>query len=91
MMTPPNLSYPHRYCSNNRALIAVSDSCGCFYCLETFPGTDVVEWIHEDPRKPANTALCPRCGIDSVLPSPPVELNKKFLAAMDKHWFERTT
>ena len=47
----------------NRDRITAAPSCGCFYCLATVPGDDVREWV-DDGR----TALCPRCGIDSVLP-----------------------
>jgi hypothetical protein len=36
------------------------------------------------------TALCPRCGIDAVLPSAvPVALTAELLAAMHAHWFCR--
>jgi hypothetical protein len=37
--------------------------CGCYYCLATFPSGDIHEW-----RDDSQTAVCPRCGIDSVLP-----------------------
>lgn len=33
------------------------------------------------------TALCPRCGIDAVLPSAAVALGKQMLAEMNAHWF----
>jgi hypothetical protein len=33
-----------------------------------------------------HTALCPHCGIDSVLPDT-VPLEAAFLEAMRKHWF----
>ncbi len=39
-----------------------ASKCGCFYCLSTFPGAEIREWIDE-----GTTALCPKCGIDSVL------------------------
>jgi len=90
MKTLSNLSYVHRYSSNNRGLLTASTLAGCFYCLATFPSAAVERWTYEDPQRPANTALCPRCGVDSVLPSPPVTLTKKFLAGMHKHWFRRS-
>jgi len=47
----------------NRASIAVARACGCFYCLAVFSPADITAWVgHEQ------TALCPHCGIDSVLP-----------------------
>jgi len=46
----------------NRARVLAATRCGCFYCQAVFPGDDVRDWVDDD-----RTALCPRCGIDSVL------------------------
>jgi hypothetical protein len=48
----------------NRGQIAEAQSCGCHYCLATFPSDEVQNWVDD-----GCTALCPRCGIDSVLPN----------------------
>ncbi len=48
----------------NRDQVTAAPACGCFSCLATFPGAGVQTWV-DDGR----TALCPRCGIDSVLPN----------------------
>lgn len=98
MHTPGDLWKPHGHCARNRDEIARSETCGCFYCLEVFPPMDVRDWIdvngHEEgpPRRgdrtPA-TALCPRCGIDSVLGSAsgfPVD-DPEFLRRMHERWF----
>jgi hypothetical protein len=52
----------HKHSSYNRREIEGSAMCGCFFCRQTFPSTEVDEWTDDD-----DTALCPRCGIDSVL------------------------
>lgn len=39
-----------------------ASKCGCFYCLAIFPGVEITQWIDE-----GTTAICPKCGIDSVL------------------------
>lgn len=39
-----------------------ASKCGCFYCLATYPGTEIIEWIDDGA-----TALCPKCSVDSVL------------------------
>lgn len=39
-----------------------SSRCGCFYCLAIFQGNEIAQWIDD-----GKTALCPKCGIDSVL------------------------
>ena len=65
--------------------------CGCFYCLSTFDGLAVAEWIDRAGEK-ATTALCPRCGIDAVLPaarSLPID-DPEFLEGMHRVWFETT-
>lgn len=49
--------------SNHRAAVVSSPLCGCFFCLRTFPGADVTEWTDD-----GQTALCPHCDTDSVLP-----------------------
>jgi hypothetical protein len=49
--------------SHNRRYMTPGTACGCFYCLQVFPADEVVEWI-DDGRTP----LCPRCGIESVVP-----------------------
>lgn len=48
--------------------------CGCFYCLRTFASDQVMEWVespNETPREfdaaRGTTALCPYCGIESML------------------------
>jgi hypothetical protein len=38
--------------------------CGCFYCKSIFAPSKIVEWVDDD-----DTALCPFCGIDSVIGS----------------------
>lgn len=57
--------------------------CGCFGCLETFEVRIVKEWIDG-----GSTALCPFCGIDSVIGAEsgyPIE--GWFLLRMQEHWF----
>ncbi len=72
----------HKFSSSHRSAIEASDQCGYFYCLETFPPSDIKEWIDE-----GSTALCPRCTIDSVLPDSRVPLTTEFLTEMQKRWF----
>ncbi len=57
--------------------------CGCFYCLKIFRSVAIVEWTDND-----ETALCPYCGIDSVIgESPEYELTVTFLKQMHERWF----
>jgi hypothetical protein len=80
------LAVAHRYCSDNRGQLEASSVAGCFHCLSTFSPLTIVEWIWDE-----GTAICPKCGIDSVLANQtglPVT-DPAFLEAMRHHWFER--
>ena len=73
----------HEWSSYHRKTLRESDVCGCFYCLEVFPPSEIEDWIDDD-----DTALCPKCGIDSVIGSVsgyPIE--REFLKKMHDHWF----
>lgn len=73
----------HQFSSNHRAQIELSTKCGCFYCLEIFPPSAITDWVDDGV-----TALCPRCGVDSVIGSASgIELNAEFLKAMRDYWF----
>jgi hypothetical protein len=86
---PPRqlLETAHRSSSKHRAEIERSTVCGCFYCLKTFSPSTIERWIDEPSG--AQTALCPKCGIDSVLgDASGYDLSADFLAAMHQRWFE---
>jgi hypothetical protein len=58
--------------------------CGCFYCCQMCAPSEV-EWLEELE----GTALCPHCGIDSLIGSAsgfPVE-DPEFLRVLHDHWF----
>ncbi len=57
-----NLTEAHKYSSNHREAIMKSTLCGCFYCLELFTPDKITEWVNDN-----TLAICPFCGIDSVL------------------------
>jgi hypothetical protein len=67
--------------------VETSQLCGCTFCLAIFPAAEVTSWC--DPRPmPDRTALCPRCGIDLVLPAAAgFPLTREFLEAMQIRWF----
>ena len=77
----------HKHSSNHREELMASETCGCFYCLRVFSPDKVEEWVDEIDGV-GTTALCPFCGIDSVIGSEskyPIEVG--FLKAMNRHWF----
>jgi hypothetical protein len=67
---------------HNRHRLTPGTACGCFYCRATFPAEDVQFRVDD-----GLTALCPRCGIDSVLPG---VTDPETLAALRHHRFDAT-
>ena len=84
---PQEYHEAHEACFKNWRLLKKSKMCGCFYCLETYPASEVVDWCDEKDRR--RTALCPYCGIDSVIPDASGwPLDADFLKEMKYWWFE---
>jgi hypothetical protein len=80
---PDAVRAAHGHCSDHRAEVMSSQTCGCFYCKETFGPAEIVEWVDD-----GKTALCPRCGIDSVIGSESgFPLTQDFLSEMNRYWF----
>ncbi|MBI5058692.1 cytoplasmic protein [candidate division KSB1 bacterium] len=60
-----------------------SRRCACFHCLAVFSRREIQKWSDS-----GQTALCPRCGIDAVLPGAAgLPIRRRFLCDMRKHWF----
>jgi hypothetical protein len=86
----------HRFSDHHRELLAQSERAGCFYCGQFFAPAEIEDWIDGPQEETGDTAdgvtaLCPRCGIDAVLPSAaPIRLDAVLLSQMHEYWFERT-
>jgi hypothetical protein len=72
----------HKFCTGNKVSIEQGKSCGCFYCLNIFPANEVIDYI-----EPEDTAICPYCGIDSVICDKDINFDKAFLTKMKSYWF----
>jgi hypothetical protein len=80
------LRVAHDKCARHRGDIERSQRCGCFYCRRVFIPDRIVEWIDDN-----KTALCPVCGIDSVIgDGSGLPITEDFLEAMHVAWFART-
>jgi hypothetical protein len=78
----------HSHSINHRTEILQSEVCGCFYCLSIYPPGAIDEWCDEDVHDVGNTALCPRCGVDSVIGSASgYPITAEFLDGMKTRWF----
>lgn len=80
-----DLEAAHDRSYRNRPVIERSTLCGCFHCLGTYPPTQVIEWV-----RACETAICPHCGIDSVIgDASGLPVTKEFLDQMHERWFTR--
>ena len=79
----------HKTSIFHKESIEKSAECGCFHCLAIFAPQDISEWTDTSEAEPRHTALCPKCGIDSVIGSDSgYPITKEFLSSMQQHWFE---
>ncbi|WP_230499206.1 cytoplasmic protein [Sutcliffiella rhizosphaerae] len=77
------LQSAHRFSSNHREHLKKDNRCGCFYCLEVYHPTEIVEWIDDE-----DTAICPKCGTDAVIgESSGLSITPLFLKEMKNYWF----
>jgi hypothetical protein len=85
----------HKHSSKHRDVLARSHRAGCFYCQAFFAPADIMDWVDGPQVETGSTAdgitaLCPRCGIDAVLPSgAPIPLDAEVLAQMHHYFFEK--
>lgn len=76
----------HKHSIHHRLKVQASTVCGCFSCVKTFGPDEITEWIDHN-----QTALCPKCGIDSVIGGASgYPITEDFLREMEKFWFART-
>ena len=65
-----------------------SKHCACFYCGTVFPSSAITNWTDRNEYGEGQTALCPNCGIDSVIgDGAGYELSVEFLIKMHAKWF----
>lgn len=74
----------HYFSANHKEELLKDKKCGCFYCLKIFNSTEIKEWLDDI----GGTAICPYCGIDSVIgESSGFPITEEFLKEMNKYWF----
>lgn len=72
------------HATDNRREVEASDLCGCYFCSETYPSSEVVKWTDE-----GQSACCPKCGLGNVVigSASGLPLAKEFLDLVHAHWF----
>jgi len=76
------LELAHQSSSMHKNEIMQSELCGCFCCEQTFKPTEIEEWVNDN-----TTAICPKCGVDSVLSAKFPVNDSCFLSEMNHFWF----
>lgn len=73
----------------NQAALMAAPRCGCYHCTLVFQPSDINEWVSDAGGR---TALCPRCGVDSVIPETEATgpLTEEVLQAARNAWFSAT-
>jgi hypothetical protein len=72
-----------KHSSNHKEELQQVKEAGCYYCNSIFPTSTIKEWCDK-----GSTALCPNCGIDSVIPNEDGLLTHTILSAMYQYWFD---
>jgi hypothetical protein len=72
----------HRESSHNRASLAESTECGCFYCKTIYKPEEIECWCDG-----GETAMCPYCSIDSVIGNDTIDISAEMLEDMHQYWF----
>jgi len=88
----------YRHASVHRAEIEQSTRCGCFHCQQIFAPEDIIAWtgldasaLEGDAASGEATALCPRCGSESVIgDASGYRIEPQFLARMHEAWHQKT-
>lgn len=74
----------HKFSSNHLELLLKDKKCGCFYCMSIFDPKEITEYVEDISA----TAICPYCGIDSIISeSSGYPITVEFLERMNKNWF----
>ena len=68
----------------NVDIIKTSDECVCVYCLMRFTPGEIVEWTDNKM-----TAICPHCGVDSVISKNSYEYTEEDLRRWHQFGFEK--
>ncbi len=72
----------------NEQEVKASANVSCFYCLNTFPVSELKEEDYMEERNGMKTVFCPYCGVDALIgDASEVNCTPKLLQQMKNHWF----
>jgi hypothetical protein len=68
---------------HNKSVLANVTECACYHCRKVFVPGEIQEWTDKD-----DTAVCPYCFIDAVIPVYSAEeKDDEFLVKLNEYWF----
>ncbi len=71
------------FAMKNRQALAESDLGGCYHCMQSFSVHAIEQWTDN-----GETALCPLCEVDAVIPqSSGILLDEDTLQVIHDRWF----
>jgi hypothetical protein len=71
------------FAMHNRGMVESSRTVGCYFCGKIFKPAEITEWVDK-----ADTAICPYCEVDAVLPERPgFSFSTKELLDLRAFWF----
>ena len=75
----------HKASAFHREAVLAAEQVGCFTCVKIYSPSEIDDWVDSDESGVGQTAMCARCGIDSVIPMRP-GLDQAFLSRMRREW-----
>jgi hypothetical protein len=69
---------------HNKINLSMVSECVCYYCFKVFKPSEIVEYVDKEK----DTALCPHCSVDAVLPIyEESEKDESMLKQIHNYWF----
>jgi hypothetical protein len=79
-----DLEAAHKFCIRHKSQLILDEKCGCFNCLKIFSPKEIERWLDDGADF---TAICPYCGIDTVIgQSSGFPIEPGFLQRMKAYW-----
>ena len=73
-----------KFSMKNKKSINESNFCGCYSCLSTYDKNAITNWTDG-----FQTAICPICNKDTVLPDSCISLEESNLKKINVYWFQK--
>src|ERR1035437_10143944 len=88
IMTEDELTRIHGFSFKNRSAIEASDRVGCFDCMTMYAASEIQDQEYVDEADGQETATCPYCFTDSVIPDNSITITAALLNELHKRYCE---